>query len=785
MPYVRVKRCVYKKTAGGNKGKKEGCSKTVAKAKKYVKKLHMAGEGNLKETERDAKVLRNINIDFLKKEVEKNPDEEIRDYFARLQQMERENPPIFPVELVSWIEGLDDRYFPRDGRKVFAKWLGNAVWHEEAEERSTPGPDFSELDIYNNDIRYIVDYLNGADNVPREDWSLTFPQMMDNAQGWHEELKGVESVGDYVTKRVVHNFKNGFTIVEVPTKDLEVEGNKMGHCVGEYCDYVGAGKTVIFSLRDKKNEPHATIEAEAGGEAGEYRTQGLTAYSDTARLPAIEQIKGKGNDIPAEKYRPMIKQWLATTNYKYKESDDYFDMLSTEEILQMLEGDKLSNYRLQKVVSRAKSPQIIDFLVSKIGSGMFGIGSKSPLANLAGNRHLNLEQATAIFKKNLPLTLLGRQVENLFLAPDYNADDLAAAVWPIVKETVSDSQFQAAAFFEGSHPTEIEEVMFSISAIVSHSSNEELNREVVDLLLDKQVIKSLISGPVFVPGRNVNIKGSAYKLYANIIQSYLFSTDHHDRDTLKKIHELTKSSAGKDLAPPDNIESYIAKSQSIPGDLAAEIANNPVGYITTKNLVMNPSVDESLKYGMVKRLLKTSRITAIIKMLGRAMWEEQKVFSEKFLLWSLDATVFDAIIKRKADMDFTREYGRAAEFHLDKLKDKTTDKNWYDLFQKEKERKREDIKREKAFQHADTDPERELPPWMEDQLNEGIEYYLNQREKKMKKKTNLKEEIKDYFETKKKQEIEEYYTQEMDEEHQKDLQVIQGWITEMENEEGV
>ena len=43
----------------------------------------------LTEAEKDAKILRNINIDYIKKEEPQKPEEEIRDYFARLEQVER------------------------------------------------------------------------------------------------------------------------------------------------------------------------------------------------------------------------------------------------------------------------------------------------------------------------------------------------------------------------------------------------------------------------------------------------------------------------------------------------------------------------------------------------------------------------------------------------------------------------------------------------------------------------------------------------------------------------
>jgi len=44
MPYKRVGKCVYKKKRDGSKGKKTGCSKTIAKAKKYLKALYAVDE---------------------------------------------------------------------------------------------------------------------------------------------------------------------------------------------------------------------------------------------------------------------------------------------------------------------------------------------------------------------------------------------------------------------------------------------------------------------------------------------------------------------------------------------------------------------------------------------------------------------------------------------------------------------------------------------------------------------------------------------------------------------
>lgn len=49
MPFKRKGKCVFKITKSGNQGEKKGCSKTVAKAKKYVKALYANSEDMLSE----------------------------------------------------------------------------------------------------------------------------------------------------------------------------------------------------------------------------------------------------------------------------------------------------------------------------------------------------------------------------------------------------------------------------------------------------------------------------------------------------------------------------------------------------------------------------------------------------------------------------------------------------------------------------------------------------------------------------------------------------------------
>jgi PcfJ-like protein len=144
---------------------------------------------------------------------------------------------------------------------------------------------------------------------------------------------------------------------------LNAEGSAMGHCVGGYCDDVASRGTEIYSLRDKNNNPHVTVEVTPGNpphpdfEEGQHGAitqwaqenvtgskfqkaladrldegdvgpssvdnwvekwlqdnqprayQNLTAARQ-GQPPSIQQIKGKQNAAPVEKYLPYVQDFV-------------------------------------------------------------------------------------------------------------------------------------------------------------------------------------------------------------------------------------------------------------------------------------------------------------------------------------------------------------------------------------------------------------------------------------------------------------------------------------------
>jgi len=134
-----------------------------------------------------------------------------------------------------------------------------------------------------DEIEHIIDYLIN-DNAPYKLIKTSYEQAKIKAEKWTKKL---QNKGEHIkeTKKdteVVLDFKDGFKIVKLISKNAyDREGFLMRHCVASYY-----GKdTEIYSLRDKNNMPHCTIEKD-------------------------NQIKGKGNGDIHPKYIDYVVKFL-------------------------------------------------------------------------------------------------------------------------------------------------------------------------------------------------------------------------------------------------------------------------------------------------------------------------------------------------------------------------------------------------------------------------------------------------------------------------------------------
>ena len=567
--------------------------------------FHSKWKQYLQEAEQDAKILRNLNIKAIQKEVPQGPEEEIRDYFTRIQTMERSPDylnPIFPQGLVDWVDSLPDNHFPRKGRKRFAKWLGNAVYTHETETMnnlsSVDNPE--QLQIHNNDIRYVADYLNGANEFPDDLWSKSLNGMYDLAVQWHDDLKFKEDpTGDYENKEVVYKFDSGFTIVDVNTEsDLDVEGNKMGHCVGGYCDDVASGSVTIYSLRDRKNEPHATVEVNSGG--------------------GVEQIKGKGNSKPKDKYAKMILQWLKTTDFNYSSSPDYLNLLTDAELQQLMidaaKGDEsamkaLPPRKIPEIARSTESPELIDFFIGQVGAMPSYGGSETELVlnvsdelvrGIAGNKNLSEDQVYAVAKYNLNLRrpALGRQI-SVMLGADHSgrhraemlrpdAIPIATRIWTDLGDELKSGRLSMAS-------SDDEKLYYMEALMAIEGLSASIKREIVEYLLSESFMKVASE----VPG---NSKAQIAGVYGSILQIYIRSSQS-DTDLVKKLYSIQKDKRFEEIIQnSDRLSTTIVVSPSLDDDIVDEIiddfkkSSRTLGpQQTWMDIITHPNIGDSKK----------------------------------------------------------------------------------------------------------------------------------------------------------------------------------------------
>lgn len=124
-------------------------------------------------------------------------------------------------------------------------------------------------------------------------FKLNFSNANSEQKKWHKQLaraKKKEHHHDLDKSRIIYRFDSNYFIYLLTEKELEAEGNEMGHCVGGYKNKVRNKECVILSLRDSKNKSHVTIELLNNG--------------------CFNQIQGKENKQPIKKYKNLIIEFL-------------------------------------------------------------------------------------------------------------------------------------------------------------------------------------------------------------------------------------------------------------------------------------------------------------------------------------------------------------------------------------------------------------------------------------------------------------------------------------------
>jgi muramidase (phage lysozyme) len=160
-------------------------------------------------------------------------------------------------------------------------------------------------DIINRltDIRLIVDWASETNaDIFKSDFDSAYQLQAE----WHDDMRRkyrIENmdIPSIEEDRVIFRFSDQEHFLYLLTpKDLKLEGAVMGHCVGgkNYKSKIKNKQSLIFSVRDKSNMPHVTMEIDVNSRS-------------------LIQSFGKGNKPPVEKYNNMLFEYaLFASDYK-------------------------------------------------------------------------------------------------------------------------------------------------------------------------------------------------------------------------------------------------------------------------------------------------------------------------------------------------------------------------------------------------------------------------------------------------------------------------------------
>jgi hypothetical protein len=145
------------------------------------------------------------------------------------------------------------------------------------------------------EIEHIIDYLISPEAPQKNLTAMSYNDAKKNTERWvtlmNKRATHIKETAE--DTKVVLDFKNGFKIVRLVGKNAyQREGLLMGHCVGSYF----GNKKEIYSLRDKNNMPHCTMEKD-------------------------QQIKGKGNGDIHPKYIDYVVRFLEHVGMKVRDSE--------------------------------------------------------------------------------------------------------------------------------------------------------------------------------------------------------------------------------------------------------------------------------------------------------------------------------------------------------------------------------------------------------------------------------------------------------------------------------
>ena len=231
----------------------------------------------------------------------------------------------FIKKFIQYINNIDikeiPKRYPNLGIEKYRPFAGDPEWmHKDGVfyvYTNDPGNSVAGVIWVVDRIYHALDYIG---QLPEREqnklYKISYEQMLQKVRDWDAEMlaKSKEANLDATNSgEVIIDFGDGYKFIKLNRTEeaYKYEGDIMGHCVEGYVDNE---MSIIYSLRDKNNEPHVTIEVSMHPD-----------YGDDVELidvRGIVQIKGKGNEAPIPKYIPYVLAFIEKTGYAVYEDGE-------------------------------------------------------------------------------------------------------------------------------------------------------------------------------------------------------------------------------------------------------------------------------------------------------------------------------------------------------------------------------------------------------------------------------------------------------------------------------
>ena len=287
------------------------------------------------------KTAKSKSLEELLHSIESNPRVD-RNTFAWLQTLEdKERGPAInmltknPTATIEEIKSTFTKVVPltEEQERLVRTYPLIEDWMRGIMERLTGQKRGTAFNVLKEKAAEIRDWIERTEKQIR---GRTLENAVEETEKWHSESYALEK-GEYSPSKrenIVISYQNGYSWQRISSgTDAKIEGQKMNHCVGNYCNDVDEGKIDLYSLRDENNKPLVT--------AG-FKHKGAV----------VVQMKGAENADPSETLKNYISDILKELGTVYNDGERYLsNNYNLKDFLDLNIDDLEKSPLLQKIIN--------------------------------------------------------------------------------------------------------------------------------------------------------------------------------------------------------------------------------------------------------------------------------------------------------------------------------------------------------------------------------------------------------------------------------------------------